>query len=109
MCTSVGIMHEGHLLKSGAIDSVLSSIESERIEIEIEVLEVAEAAADLLGEQENVDSIRIDGMKLRVSFTGDGRARADLLRLLVNEGIGVSSFRPGRSGIESLLMDLIDE
>ncbi len=109
MCTSVGIMHEGRLLEHGAIDSVLASIESERIEIEIEVVSIADVALQVLGRHSSVEMLKVDGSKMRFAFAGDARARAELLRSLIGSGVEISSFKPGRSGIESLLMDLINE
>jgi ABC-2 type transport system ATP-binding protein len=107
-CTSVGIMHLGKLLRHGPMDTVLSSIDAERVDIRVEVVEGVEAAARLLGSRADVDAIRVDGSKIVFAFKGDRRARSELLRNLVVQGVALSAFTPERSGIESLLMSLIE-
>jgi len=108
MCTSVGIMHLGKLLRYGPMDSVLSTIDVERTQIRVEVLDDVEAAAKRLERREDVDSVRVDGARIVFGFRGDRAARAGLLRDLLAEGVALSAFTPERSGIESLLMRLIE-
>lgn len=107
-CTSVGIMHLGKLLRHGSMDAVLSSIEAERAQIRIELVDDAETAAQWLESRADVDEIHVDGTRIVFAFTGDGRARSALLRDLVGRGTAVSAFTPERSGIESVLMNLIE-
>jgi len=107
-CTSVGIMHLGSLLRHGPMDTVLSSIDAERGHIRIEVVQDVEAAAGWLRRHTDVDAIRVDGSRIVFEFKGDRRARSELLRDLVGQGIELTAFTPERSGIESLLMSLIE-
>jgi len=109
LCTSVGIMHLGHLLQYGAIDAVVGSLDAELIEIQMELLDGVEVAVEFLERRSDVGSIRVESRKLVYSFEGDGRARSVLLRELVAHGVDVTSFTPGKSGIESLLMSLVEE
>jgi ABC-2 type transport system ATP-binding protein len=109
MCTSVGIMHLGNLLRWGSIDTVLGAAEAEIVEIQMEVLEGLEAVTALLQGRDDTGVIRTEGKKLIFTLRGDRRACSELLALLVGSGIQVSAFTPGRSGIESLLMELVEE
>lgn len=109
MCTSVGIMHLGRLLRCGPKEKVLGELDEERTQIRIEVLEDAEAVAARLERREDVDAVRVEGRRILVGFRGDRAARARLLRELLSQDASVSAFTPERSGIESLLMSLIDE
>lgn len=109
MCTSVGIMHLGRLLRHGPKDAVLGAIDGERTQIRIDVVEGAEAAAMRLEGRDDVDSVRVDGTRIVVGFRGGGAARAALLRELVAQGAAISAFTPERSGIEALLMSVIEE
>jgi ABC-2 type transport system ATP-binding protein len=107
-CTSVGIMHLGKLLQHGSMDAVLSSVEDERMQVRIDLVAAADAATQWLRGRADVEGIRIDGMKISFAFNGDQRARAGLLRDLVAQGIELSAFTPERSGIESVLMRLVE-
>lgn len=109
MCTSVGIMHLGELLRYGSLDAVLDSLEAEQVDIETEFLDAVEAALGMLANVDTVSAVQVEGMKVRFAFRGDRRAQSQLLRDLVQNGIQVRSFTPRRSGIESLLMSLIEE
>jgi ABC-2 type transport system ATP-binding protein len=107
-CTSVGFMHEGKLLRHGPIDAVLSSIEAESARIRIDLLEGVEAAAQFLRAHAAVDAVQVEVTRIVFAFRGDARARAELLRDLVAQGVGLASFTPEQFGIESVLMSLIE-
>lgn len=109
MCTSVGIMHRGRLLRHGRIDDVVSAIEAESARIRIEITHDVEAAVGWLGGHPNVADVRVDGASVVLEFRGNRYDRAELLRALVAEGFAVSAFTPERSSIESLLVSLIGE
>jgi ABC-2 type transport system ATP-binding protein len=108
-CTSVGFMHGGRLLRHGPIESLLSSLDAEQVRIRIDVLEGVEAAAEQLRARSDVDALRVEGAKLIFEFRGDARARSELLRALVANGVALSSFSPEQVGIESVLMSLIED
>ncbi len=109
MCSSVGIMHNGRLLRHGPIDEVMNALDSERSQIRIEMLEESEVAARWLEGRTGVELVQVDGSKLLVTFSGDRAARAALLRELVQAPLPVSAFSPERSSIESLLISLIGD
>ena len=109
LCTSVGIMHLGRLLRHGPLRSVLASMGVRRSHIEIEVIGTLEPLLELLAARSDVDALRVDANRAAFEFDGGESARADLLRLIVNRGVRVAAYTPSKSGIESLLMELIDE
>jgi ABC-2 type transport system ATP-binding protein len=109
MCTSVGIMHLGGLLRHGSMESVIGSLEAQQVDVDMELFDAVESAAALLAAQTGVAAIRVEGTKVSFTFSGDRRARAELLRRMIAEGAAVSAFTPRKSGIESLLMSLIEE
>lgn len=109
MCTSVGIMHLGRLLKHGTMDSVLGALEVERADIEMEVIDAVDAAVAWLAERAEVGAVKVEGMRVLFTLEGSRRTQSQLLSALVADGVPVSSFTPRRSGIESLLMQLIEE
>jgi hypothetical protein len=109
MCTSVGIMHKGKLLRSGSIDSTLESLQATAVVVRIDVIETTEPARTWLEAHEAVDAIEIEGSSLSFTFRGDKRAQSDLLAAMAGAKLGLLSFAAKRSGIESLLMDLITD
>lgn len=106
-CTAVGFMHRGRLLRHGPVDAVLSSI-TEGARIRIEVLGGTEAAAEFLRAYKGVDGVAVDGARIAFGFRGGEHPRAELLRALVARGVVLASFTPEHSGIESVLMSLIE-
>ena len=109
LCTSVGIMHLGRLLRYGPLSRVLASMGADRATIEIEALHAVESLVELLSQRTDVAEIRVDRTTVRFAFAGGGSARGELLKRIVESGIAIASFTPSRTGIESLLMELIDE
>ncbi len=109
MCTSVGIMHRGRLLRCGTMDSVVGSLESARTEILMGVVDAPDAAVAWLKTHDAVEAVRIDGGRVRFVLNGGAEAQVLLLRAAVNAGIGVSAFTPEVSGIESVLLQLIED
>lgn len=109
LCTSVGIMHEGKLITTGKLDDVLSDLEMDKVSIEIELLEPGVGLSEFLEKQSNIESVKMDGVKVSFEFTGGKPEQAKLIKDLVNAGLVFRSFIPKGKGIESLLMDLIEE
>jgi ABC-2 type transport system ATP-binding protein len=109
MCTSVGIMHKGRLLKSGPIGSTLESIQLESALVQVEVIETIDPARNWLEAHAAVDTIEIEGLRISFRFNGDRQAQSELLAAMIRNELGLVSFSPKQSGIESLLMNLITE
>ena len=109
MCTSVGIMHLGKLLQYGSVASTLESIQTEAALVRIELIESIESATAWLDGHEKVDEIKIEGSTISFRFQGDKHDQSTLLSTLVREDFRLVSFSPRESGIESLLMSLIDD
>ena len=108
MCTSVGIMHHGRLLRHGSLRSVLASFEAGRVRIELRVINDPESILQRLENRADAGQIIVDGRSVSFHFDGDEPARAALLKELVGDDPGISAFTPRDSGIESVLMDVIE-
>ena len=109
MCTSVGIMNEGSLLRHGSMASTLDSIQSETVNVRLEVVDTPDSVVAWLREQEGIEEIRVDGRRIEFRFQGDKQAQSGLLGQLVRAGFHIVSFSPRESGIESVLMSLLTE
>jgi ABC-2 type transport system ATP-binding protein len=108
MCTSVGIMHKGRLLRSGSIADTLASIQAEEAIVRIELLEGWEPAKAWLSNHGSIDEIAIEGSRITFRFKGDKNDQSALLSTLVREEFRLVSFSPRETGIESVLMSLIE-
>ena len=109
LCTSVGFMHLGKLLRYGPLESVLEGFAAESTVVRIDVVDSALRAAELLAARDGVSNLRVETTKLTFAFAGDERARAALLKELVANGIEIAAFTPERSRIETLLMSIVGE
>ena len=108
MCTSVGIMHKGRLLRSGSIADTLASIQAEEAIVRIELLEGWEPAKAWLSNHGSIDEIAIEGTRISFRFKGDKNDQSALLGMLIREEFRLVSFSPRETGIESVLMSLIE-
>jgi ABC-2 type transport system ATP-binding protein len=108
MCTRVGIMHRGRLMRSGSTDSP-GVAEPATIGIRVELVTGAPAAARWLKSRDDVPAATCDGSRVDFTFRGGAAARAGLLRELLDAGFPVAAFTPATSGIESILLSVIAE
>jgi len=109
MCTSVGVMHNGELLQHGSIASTLESIQTETKTVRIELIEAVEHATTWLEEHDRVEEIQVEGSRISFRFEGDKNDQSRLLETLVREDFRLVSFSSQETGIESLMMTLIDD
>lgn len=109
MCTSIAIMHKGRLLRAGAVNAVLSSMQSESAEVSIELLESTKEVLVWLANQKEIEEIKVEALRVSFRYFGDKQMQSDLLRTLIEQEFGLVSFAPRQTGIESLLVELITE
>jgi ABC-2 type transport system ATP-binding protein len=109
MCTSIAIMHKGRLLRSGPVDAVLESMQSETACVEIELLDTVEHALVWLEAHAAVDEIEVEELRISFRYQGGKQNQSQLLRSLIAQDFGVVSFAPRQTGLESLLLELITE
>ena len=107
MCSHIGIIQDGRLLREGPVNAILSSLKGAR-SVRIGVMgEVAPAVA-VLGGQTGVSDIVPTDDGLEVTFAGDDAATAALLRALVEAGIPVLHFARATSSLEEIFMQLTE-
>jgi ABC-2 type transport system ATP-binding protein len=109
MCTSVGIMHQGVLVRHGTMAGVMSSVDVQHVDIEMELIDAADVAVGLLSSYSGVDAVRVEGLRVSFTFRGDRHARAELLKHVFTQGLAVSAFTPRKHDIESVLVRLVEE
>ncbi|HEV7842658.1 MAG TPA: AAA family ATPase, partial [Pyrinomonadaceae bacterium] len=104
-CTSVIIMEQGHVIRSGRIEELVENL-SNGLPVRIEMTD-AEAAASLaeqLKSKENLCEIAVSASVIDCAFQGDRRALATLHKEIVLMHDGVVSFYERRLTIEDVFM-----
>jgi ABC-2 type transport system ATP-binding protein len=104
-CTSVVIMEQGHVIRSGRIEELVESL-SDGLPLRIEMTDAASAAslASLLEHKESLRDVAVNEAMIDCAFQGDRRALAAFHRELVLEHEGVVSFYERRLTIEDVFM-----
>jgi ABC-2 type transport system ATP-binding protein len=107
LCTSVGIMDHGRLLRSGRIGDIERSLRATAL-LRIEVLSDPAAAIEWLGTDERVgDVLDVSGAgltRLDVPFDGSADEQAAFLRSMIEAGHLVSSFSQTTSDLEEIFL-----
>ena len=107
MCTHIGIVQNGRLIREGPVNLILGSLRGARA-VRIGVMGETTAARETLGHLPGVGEVITAGDDLEVSFNGDDAATAGLLRALVEAHIPVLRFAPAANSLEEIFMQLTE-
>ncbi|MEO8511382.1 MAG: ABC transporter ATP-binding protein [Chloroflexota bacterium] len=109
MCTAVGIIDRGRLLRSGRIADIERSLRANAL-LRIDVVGDAAAAAEWLGTRSGVaDVLPVDGApagiaRIEATYDGDPDAQAALLRDMIAAGHVISGFTQAASDLEEIFL-----
>jgi ABC-2 type transport system ATP-binding protein len=107
MCSHIGIIQDGRLLREGPVNAILGSLKGAR-SVRIGVMGEVAAAVAVLGGQPGVSDVVPTEDGLEVTFAGDDAATAALLRALVEADIPVLHFARATSSLEEIFMHLTE-
>lgn len=107
ICTSIGVIEHGKMIMQGSIEDILSAVDASNPLI-IRVYDQVQTAILVLKEEEQVKSLTIQGNSLMVTFTGNRKEEAMLLRRLVDRGVLVQSFAREQSNLEALFLKITE-
>ncbi|MBD0369428.1 MAG: ABC transporter ATP-binding protein [Pyrinomonadaceae bacterium] len=104
-CTSVVIMEQGHVIRSGRIEELVGKL-SDGLPVRIEMTdaEAATALAEKLESREDLRDVTVEGAIIDCAFQGDRLALATLHKEVVLMHDGVVSFYERRLTIEDVFM-----
>ncbi len=103
MCNKVGIMEQGSLIVAGEVADIMQQLEGS-IGVEITVQSDPEVAANLLRGQPQIREVEVVNHNLRVEYVGTRAELPVLLKLLVVNGVEVSSFTDREANLEDVFM-----
>ena len=109
LSTEVGIIHQGRMVASGTVESILSQVGGSRV-LEARTLDMAEQAGSILEGLAGVSDVEILGEEglVRAACVADSAGQAAILRTLVEAGIPVVSFNAVQE-LEDLFLALTEE
>lgn len=106
-CNMVGIIERGQMLRWGPVKEVIRSLQPVR-ELVLELIDGAGRAASILEGKSGVCEVRPsdDGRRLTLGFEGDENQQAEVLALLVRDGLRVLSFQEDVKNLEHVFLNL---
>lgn len=102
-CTSIGIMEQGHLVVSGAIDDLIGKLNTHRRYI-VKTIGSADRAADVLRSQTGISNVEPTENRCEFNSLLDDEGVSAVLAILVQSGISMTAFYEEKRGIEELLV-----
>lgn len=113
MCSSIGIMERGKLIVSGKVDEVMQkSRGNQPIKMRAFAPEYTDSTEEhdyismILKEQPLVNKVNFTEDEILVSFEGDDKEAAQLLKTLFERNILVSNFYREKEDLESLFLEI---
>lgn len=104
-CTSVVIMEQGHVIRSGRIEELVENLSNGLpVRIEMTDAEAAKSLAEQLRGKDILRDIHVDGALVDCAFAGDRLALATLHKDIVLMHDGIVSFYERRLTIEDVFM-----
>lgn len=102
VCTRIAVINRGRVIESGSVDELLTKPDCYRVQVDSQA--EARQLLDGLG-WVRVDSADDEGFVVCLT----GGSSAELNRLLVGQGIGVSALVPQRTSLEDLYLRLMED
>ena len=105
MCTEVGIINQGKLAAQGTVQDIMRQLTQKRI-IYVRPLAEVSKTVEILREMPVVKEITENTSDLEFVFDGSEEMLAEILKHLVESGIGIVSFREKEGNLEEIFMQV---
>jgi len=109
MCSSVGIMHEGRLVRNGPMHQVLENLGASRTEIQIEVLGSPDSTLAFLKEQDDITVKKREEQRILLETDNEPSTQVELLKQMIQADLPIRGFTRKGSSIENILKDLLKD
>src|SRR5579871_1273839 len=111
MCTHIGVILGGQIIREGRVGDVLRGLSSGRT-VRVTMLTPAAVAraVEVLAAQPGVEEARPDEASsiVEADISGDDAVLSAVLRALIDAGLAVVSFAPTTNNLEEIFMQLTD-
>jgi ABC-2 type transport system ATP-binding protein len=108
LCSHVAILREGRLIRIATVEDLARDETAAGRRVELEVLLGEEIARAQLAKLPDIRNVLSNGRVLSFSFDGDQAGLSTLLDRLVEEGVQVTRFGPGREYFDELAAGLAE-
>lgn len=105
LCTSIGIIEQGHMVLEGSMEHITEQVNSSK-PLLIQVFSNMEMALAILKSHPCVQTIAVKRDEIKVGFLGDRQDEAALLQQLIDADVMVSGFMREKGSLESLFMQV---
>lgn len=105
MCTEVGIINQGKLAAQGSVQDIMRQLTQKRV-IYVRPLAEVSRAVEILREMPAVKEITENATDLEFVFDGSEEMLAEIVKCLVDHGIGILSFREKEGNLEEIFMQV---
>lgn len=105
LCTSIGIIEQGHMVLEGSMEQIIEQVNSSK-PLLIQVFSNVEKALAILKSHPCVQTITVKRDEIKVGFLGDRQDEAALLQQLIDADVMVSGFMREKGSLESLFMQV---
>lgn len=102
-CTSIGIIERGQLLMHGPINEVYRRIRGNRM-VEVRFIDKMDVGLSVIRSSPCLRNVQVDDHSATMELETDDRGVAELLRQLIQQGVGVRSFAEKEPTLEDVFM-----
>jgi ABC-2 type transport system ATP-binding protein len=101
-CTAIGLMEQGRMVKSGALDAIMAEERRDRLVRLAWHGEDGERVAARLSARPGVSAVEVEGSQASFRLAGDEAALATILADLVSAGVHVTAFGEVKATVEDV-------
>jgi len=102
-CTSIGIIERGNLLMHGPIEDVYRQIQQSNIVV-ARFSHNEDIALSIIRSNPDVKDVQVDGPRVTIEFASVEHNDTEMLKELINQGVGVQSYAQKEPTLEDVFM-----
>lgn len=103
LCDSIGIIEHGKIVQIGSVEEIMRKAIKGNF-IKIKILNNIEKAVILLKEEPLVKDVFVNENTIEIAFEGQESDTTNVIKILIDNNIGVTSFHPIESNLEEIFM-----
>ncbi len=108
ICDVVGIIEQGKLLAVGTVEEIRKKGHSPKSAVEVRLVQKTAGLRQWLADQPDISQLDVNGDSAHFLHAGDGQARADLLRAMIEAGFPVVAFGSRQQTLEDVFLPVTE-